>query len=48
MIEGLERKNTPAKLKGLSASVGRGQHGWSGRHPMKGIAMFGDVTSEIE
>jgi hypothetical protein len=32
--------------KGLSAHAGRGQFGWSGRHPLNGIALIGNVTSD--
>jgi len=37
-IGGMERKHVPANVKGLSASAGGGQCGWSGRHPKNGMA----------
>jgi hypothetical protein len=42
------KKRLQQNLKGLLANAGRGQCRWSGRHPMKGIALLAMQRRIIE
>jgi hypothetical protein len=44
----VEQQRLPQKRKGLLANAGGGQCGWSGRHPMNGIATLAMQRRMIE